>query len=549
MKQTLSTHARSIFILLAFCFCEVFAKAQSLCPIEASITSSGTLQFCEGGSVILTANPDGYCYLWSTGETSQSITIDASGTYSVTVSSCDGGGDACTIEAGQFRTQTQGGWGANPSGGNPGAYLHDHFDEAFPGGIQIGCDYTITLTSAAAVTAFLPQGSTAEALTASYTDPGSDNITVLAGQVLALAISVGFDYAIDDFSASDTHLANLIVGSGTFAGWTVGDVLEEGNKILGGCASDFTADEVNEVLSAINENFVDGTTAGSYLVCPETACSDEASETVTVYEYPDATTNPTGNIEICPKTWVTLYANDGDGLTYQWYRNGVPVVNGNGSSLTTKMDGCYTVTIVNEGGCSSTSAAINISILPAPRICIRSEDGFDICGQECEHTDEEGHAEHEFCVDLEAHSTDDIVAYQWYFNGVPIDGAIEHMFNASVPGSYTVKVTSSNGCSKRSNQKEVINTCKIGDITTDDINVYPNPTEGELFITLDALAGQSEVLMEVKDLHGRILQSGNITNEGSAVSAVFNFTSMPKGIYYISFITGETIIVKEIIVQ
>src|SRR5215510_9913562 len=42
-------------------------------------------------------------------------------------------------ECGQFRTQTQGGWGAPPAGNNPGAYLHAHFATAFPTGLTIGC--------------------------------------------------------------------------------------------------------------------------------------------------------------------------------------------------------------------------------------------------------------------------------------------------------------------------------------------------------------------------------------------------------------------------
>jgi hypothetical protein len=50
----------------------------------ATITASGPTSFCEGGSVTLTANA-GTSYSWSTGATTQSINITASGTYSVTV--------------------------------------------------------------------------------------------------------------------------------------------------------------------------------------------------------------------------------------------------------------------------------------------------------------------------------------------------------------------------------------------------------------------------------------------------------------------------------
>ena len=49
------------------------------------ITNTGTLSFCEGGTVTLTA-PNGSDYLWNNEETTQSITVGEGGTYSVTYS-------------------------------------------------------------------------------------------------------------------------------------------------------------------------------------------------------------------------------------------------------------------------------------------------------------------------------------------------------------------------------------------------------------------------------------------------------------------------------
>jgi len=53
------------------------------CP-QATITPSGPLSFCAGGNVTLTAS-SGSTYLWSDGQTTQSIFVDTSGTFSVTV--------------------------------------------------------------------------------------------------------------------------------------------------------------------------------------------------------------------------------------------------------------------------------------------------------------------------------------------------------------------------------------------------------------------------------------------------------------------------------
>lgn len=56
----------------------------SLKPAKPTITSSGTTSLCDGATVTLTA-PAGFTYQWSTGATSQQITVSTSGSYSVNV--------------------------------------------------------------------------------------------------------------------------------------------------------------------------------------------------------------------------------------------------------------------------------------------------------------------------------------------------------------------------------------------------------------------------------------------------------------------------------
>jgi hypothetical protein len=170
-----------------------------------------------------------------------------------------------------LRTQTPGGWGAPPSGNNPGTYLHANFSSAFPAGLVVGCDYTITLTSAQAVTDFLPQGGKSGSLTQNYWNPvntpkSSNNPkNVLSGHIVALTLSTTFDAWDDAFGDSNTHLSNAVITTGDFEGWTVAQVLDEAEKILGGCSSNYTASQLTEVLTAINECFVDGTTNTGFL--------------------------------------------------------------------------------------------------------------------------------------------------------------------------------------------------------------------------------------------------------------------------------------------
>jgi len=58
-------------------------------PAAPSISADEATTFCQGGSVTLTST-GGSSYLWSTGATTQSITVSASGNYSVKVSNASG---------------------------------------------------------------------------------------------------------------------------------------------------------------------------------------------------------------------------------------------------------------------------------------------------------------------------------------------------------------------------------------------------------------------------------------------------------------------------
>lgn len=65
-----------------------------------TITVGGPLNFCQGGSVSLTCNPSGSSYLWSTGATTQSITVNTAGNYDVTLTDgngCSGTSGAVTV--------------------------------------------------------------------------------------------------------------------------------------------------------------------------------------------------------------------------------------------------------------------------------------------------------------------------------------------------------------------------------------------------------------------------------------------------------------------
>ncbi|MCF6130748.1 hypothetical protein [Flavobacterium wongokense] len=170
--------------------------------------------------------------------------------------------------AGQFTTFTQGGYGTECHGGNPGCYRDAHFASAFPNGVVIGCvaGNTLTFTSSAAIAAYLPAGTGPAVLTSSAVNP-TNTRGVLSSQILALTLSVGFDAADPNFSASNTSLGSLIIASGPFAGTSISAFLQIANNVLGGCSNAYTPSAINAVATALNENFDDGNTDNGYVSC------------------------------------------------------------------------------------------------------------------------------------------------------------------------------------------------------------------------------------------------------------------------------------------
>jgi hypothetical protein len=181
---------------------------------------------------------------------------------------------ACCEDEGGFRTQTQGGWGTECSGENPGCYRDEHFDAAFASGLVIGCaaGHTLTFTSSSAVEAFLPAGGTPGILGQSAVDPLASSAGVFAGQLTAASLSVGFDAADPDFSESSSSLAGLVLCNTGSAcdGLSVSAVVADANLVIGGCAgaTGLSAAELSSCLAVVNENFVDGTSDEGHLCAP-----------------------------------------------------------------------------------------------------------------------------------------------------------------------------------------------------------------------------------------------------------------------------------------
>ena len=167
----------------------------------------------------------------------------------------------------RFQTHTQGGWGDPAHGHNPGAYRDAKFALAFPHGAMIGIvgieggdEHSALFTSAGAVENFLPAGGTPKSLDFDYTDPVVTEAGVLAGQVLALTLNVGFDIYDPNFAPSENNLKDYVVNDPSLIcnGMTAQGVLDEANNVLGGLSSSFSPSEISDCANWINNKFENG---------------------------------------------------------------------------------------------------------------------------------------------------------------------------------------------------------------------------------------------------------------------------------------------------
>jgi hypothetical protein len=130
--------------------------------------------------------------------------------------------------------------------------------------------------------------------------------------------------------------------------------------------------------------------------------------------------------------------------------------------------------------------------------------------------------------------------YQWYFNSAAISGATNQAYTATQPGTYQVLVKDTFGCASQLSAAYAYTTGIFETTADNNINIYPNPTTGMVYINTDGIkAGNYEVV--VIDAVGKTLtQAKNATS--------INLSPYSNGIYSIMLRTAEGTSVKKVVV-
>jgi hypothetical protein len=169
-------------------------------------------------------------------------------------------------------------------------------------------------------------------------------------------------------------------------------------------------------------------TASKVLVVPNMNTS-----TISYISFLNVVVTPSGPVTKCPGVGVTLQANTGSCLSYQWKRNGSNT-GSNSATLNATQAGTYNVTITNIGG-SSVSNSVVINDFTVTKPAITPSGTVNICmGDSVQLTSTTGRH------------------YQW---SSKTSDTLQSIY-VKTAKNYTVTVTDSNNCKSTSNPTTVI---------------------------------------------------------------------------------------------
>ena len=141
---------------------------------------------------------------------------------------------------------------------------------------------------------------------------------------------------------------------------------------------------------------------------------------------PEITTG--GQVNICAGTNTILRTPSVSGGVYQWYQDGIAILNAKAISVTINKAGKYKV-ITTVSGCATPSLETTVGLLNLPAGILATPPVTTICDG--------------YDVTLNASNA---VSYQWYLNNTKIIGATSPDYTAKVPGLYKVEFFSDKGC-------------------------------------------------------------------------------------------------------
>jgi hypothetical protein len=251
-----------------------------------------------------------------------------------------------------------------------------------------------------------------------------------------------------------------------------------------------------------NASFIPATSA-TYTVTAVGAnnCVNSDQMVLTLLALPDV--NAGANQTVCSGSTVTL---NGSGANSYVWNNGV--VNNVSFAPTTTQT--YTVTGTALNGCqSSDQVLVTVNATPVALVSIVD--------------------------DVTVSASPAGMNYQWIncASGTDIPTATSAQYTATANGSYAVIVTSLQGCEDVSDCI-TITSVGIDQVNITDMNVFPNPTNGEVNLSLPE---NVSVNVSIFDAQGKLVaEQMNVTNNG-----MLNIAHVTPGVYMVRLTADNAI--------
>ena len=118
-------------------------------------------------------------------------------------------------------------------------------------------------------------------------------------------------------------------------------------------------------------------------------------------------------------------------------------------------------------------------------------------------------------------------AYQWYLEGNPLPDAIDQYYVPETTGSYSVEITSDNGCSSISDTV-FFGMSSILNLQEAQVEIYPNPAQNQLFIENNKDHAQWQI--SIRDQVGRIVYESISYEE----TIILNIEHLHTGNYFVT---------------
>ena len=421
---------------------------------DTTITASGPTTFCEGGSVTLTA-PAGLTYAWSTGATTRSIVVSASGSFAVTTTNgngcsatsaptvvtmnalpeatitaagpttfCDGGGVTLTASEGQSYLWSNGATTQSITATASGSYSVTVTSAAGCSKTSSPTTVTVNALPVATVTASGPTTFCAGGSVTLTAPAGVSSVWSNGALTQSIVVSASGSYSVTVTNANGCSATSAPTAV-TVNARPDATVTASGPTTF--CAGGSVTLSAPAGLSYLWSNGATSqsiavSASGSYTVTTTNAsgCSKASASTpVTVNALPDATVTVLGSTTFCEGGNVTLTAPAG--LSYAW-SNGAT-----SQSITVSASGSYSVTTTNANGCSATSSPTVVTVNPLPDATVTPSGPTVFCAGES--------------VTLTAPAG---LSYAWS------NGATSQSITVNASGTYGVTVTNASGCHKTS---------------------------------------------------------------------------------------------------